>query len=243
MSNQELTTLGSVFTTALETTKGADLAAATEMSTKVNYLRTIKLYNGGKEVKAKNVEDGHFGVYMSQGDINDLGDSVDLLPICVGVLAIEYKSPPIRNYDASSDEFKEISRKALTKDSGCKAGPRLLVFERTTGQFYEYFCGTKSEQRAAAAMMTYLPVTEEMIQNGQTKETEPRNVPKPFTIKTRLAENNQGSWFAPVVEDCLTPFDKLFSEDELREAIAKFENTGDGGEEVKEEEVSGRRQR
>lgn len=243
MSKQELATLGNVFTNAMTTTKGTNLAAAQALSTKVNYLRRIKLYNGGKDVKAKKVEDGHFGIYMSKDEINDLGDSIDLLPICVGVKAVQFSTPPRESFDPESEEFKEIATKALKKNSGCQAGPRFLVFERSTREFYELFCGNKSEQREAATMITYLPVTQEMIDGGQTKETEPREYPKPFTLSTRLAENAEGSWFAPKVEECLTPFDGLFTGEQLKEAIALFENTGDGSEEVKEEDAPKRRRR
>lgn len=208
----------------------------------MNYLRRIKLYNGGNDVKAKNVEDGHFGIYMSKGEIDDLGDSIDVIPILVGVKAVEFTSPPTESFDPESEEFKDIAKRSLKKNSKCQAGPRFLVYLRNKG-FYELFCGTKSEQREAATMMTYLPVTKEMIEAGQTKETEPRAFPKPFTIKTNLVENNDGSWFAPKVEDCLTPFENPFTEEELLEAVALFENTGDGSEEVKEEDAPKRRSR
>lgn len=209
----------------------------------MNYLRRIKLYNGGKDVKAKKIVDGHFGVYHSKDQIDDLGDSIDMLPISVGVKAIQFKSPPVESFDPESETFKEIATNALKKNSGCQAGPRFLVFERSTKTFYELFCGNKSEQRVAPSIISYLPVTQEMIDGGMTKEKEVRDMPKPFTLKSQLAENNEGTWFAPNVEDCLTPFDGLFTRDELQEAIALFENTGDGSEEVKEEEAPKRRSR
>lgn len=196
-------------------------------------------------MKAKRIDDGHFGVYMSKDQIKGLGDSIDLLPILVGVKAVEFKSPPIESFDAESAEFKDISTRALKKGSGCQAGPRFLVFERTTKEFYELFCGNKSEQREAANIITYLPVTQEMIDADppQTKETEVRTYPKPFTFSSRLAENAEGTWFAPKTEDCLTPFDGLFTEEQLIAAIALFENTGDGSEEVKTEDAPKRRSR
>ena len=47
-------------------------------------------------------------------------------------------------HDHESDEFKRIAAKSLEKESHCMYGPSFLVFERSSGRFLEFFCGSKS---------------------------------------------------------------------------------------------------
>lgn len=246
MSN-ELTKLNDLFGGgALSTQSVEDLKAVDDLSKSTGFLPRIQLYYRGKAIDKNFIAKGHFGSPRSSEDIFDLGERIDVLVIARKPKAIDMSDTDniMQSNDPKSKEFQRIVDAAdNTKDSGCAYGPTYLVFERSTGKFYEFFCGNKSSRIESSKINTYLPVTPAMIEAGVTDEKEPRG-PKPMAIKAQMLEKGNWTWFAPQVSECLTPFDKLPSAEDLTKEIEKFlKKDEDGVETVTEDEKKGKRKR
>lgn len=242
----DLAKLGDVFG-ALAQKQEAGALATSDMDTGGNWLPRIQIAALNSGVVAEgHVGAGHFYVPLGNDRYQDLGDSIDLIAFVIGPKAIDFsESPPIENYDPTSKQFKDIERRAPEKDSKCQAGRRILVFERSTAKFYEWFCGNASQKRESAAIRDrYMIVTQAMIDNKITAATETRSQPIPFTVKTAPQKNKKGRFYVPVSEPCLTPFKTLPTMEEYTKAIELYENAGKvDGEIVPDEQVEGRRAR
>ncbi len=227
MSNGLIATGGSASALSILNQQSAgDLALLDKLSQPTTFLPRIQLYTKGKPIDKKLIESGHFGVPKQGDEILDLGTSIDILPLLRKAKAIDMSDADnlIVSNDPNSDEFKRIVHDADNKtDSGCAYGPTYLVFERTTGCFYEFFCGNKSARYESPKINRYLPVTPEMVAAGPpvTDEKEPRFA-KPLTLRAVYIEKGRWSWHAPKAEDCLTPFDRGFDEAKLAEAVELF---------------------
>jgi hypothetical protein len=94
-----------------------------------------------------------------------LGPSIDILPLARRLKALDMsdKEAIIANYDPTSDDFKDIAARSNESDSGCMYGTSFLVFEKQTGRFLEFFCGSKSTRPIAGDIAVYLPLTEAQI--------------------------------------------------------------------------------
>lgn len=206
-------------------------AALDRLSQSASFLSRIQLYTRGKPIDKGIIAGGHFGIPRQGDEIEDLGTTVDLLVLGRKPKALDMsdKDNLIETNDPTSDEFKRIEHLAdNVKDSGCVYGPSYLMFERTTGLFYEFFCGNKSARIESARINLYLPEN-----NG--------GVPKPMTLKAVLVENARFSWHVPKAEDCLTPFDKLFNKEQLDRAVELFTKAPDSSEVETVETRTGRK--
>lgn len=242
-ANKELAVLGELFTGGEIVTRSVtELQKLEELSQATEFLRRIQLYSSGKNVDKKLIPGGHFGIPMSADKITDLGESVDVLVLERRPKAIDMSDTDslIITYDASSDEFKRIEAASSEKDSGCAYGPSYLVWERTTGKFYEFFCGSKSARIESSIINGYLPVTDVMIEAGVTDEKVTRG-PKPCTLRSHLIESQRFTWHVPQPEDCLTPFDKLPNKEQYNEEVVKFLNPDEPEVEVVKDDRKRRR--
>lgn len=202
----------------------------------VTYLRRLHLVSSGS---AKYVADGNAGVgdYIIPGSGSDcevLGDNVDIVPFAIRDKALDTNSnPPISVFDPEDPLFKEIEEQAGVKDSGCLCGPSFLVFERNTGEFFEFFCGGVSAQMEAGKLGPFLPVSE-----AQAKlfGTESKGA-DPLTLRTKKITRPRQMWFAPVVTACSVPFSNLPGVDVIIAEITKFLNPPTSTELVPEGEV------
>jgi len=180
-----------------------------------DFLPRLQLYTKGRAINKKLVQPGNYGIPVSDDDVTDLGDTVDILPLARRPKAIDLKDTEnvVAVYDVNDPEFKRIQAQSAEKESGCMYGPSFLVFERGTGQFLEFFCGTKSARMEARRLFPYLPLTQAMIdamaaENKDVTGMEPHG-PLPVTLKSKLIEKGQWSWHVPVAVKCSTPFTKL----------------------------------
>ncbi len=223
--SKELTTINNLFGGLATTETVEELVALDDLSQGSDFLKRIQLYSKGKHVDKKLVEAGNFGIPLSAEKITQLGETVDVLLIKRRAKAIDMSDLEnlIITYDSTSDEFRRIEGESTVKDSGCSYGPSYLIFERVTGKFYEFFCGSKSARIESSAINTYLPVTEAMIEAGLTEETKIRG-PKPCTLRAHLVETPRHTWHVPQSEDCLTPFAKLPTPEQIAEEVHKFRN-------------------
>jgi hypothetical protein len=194
-----------------------------ELAKGADFLARLQLYTKGKAIDRGLIKPGHYGVPVSDDEIIDLGDSIDLLVIARRPKAIDMsdKEAIIVVHDNASPEFQRIAAKSLEKESNCMYGPSFLVFERTTGKFYEFFCGSKSTRTEAKKIYPFLPLSESDIKNRQLEDVEPHG-PLPMTLKSRWIEKGTYSWHVPVVQKCSVPFKNEPRADLLIKEVAKF---------------------
>ena len=240
--SKELATISNLFGGIATTQTAEEIAALDNLSQGSDFLKRIQLYSKGKHVDKKLVEAGNFGIPLSTEKINQLGETIDVLIIERRAKAIDMSDLEnlIITYDSTSDEFMRIESASTTKDSGCSYGPSYLVFERVTGKFYEFFCGSKSARIESSAINAYLPVTEAMIEAGVTDEKKVRG-PKPCTLRAHLIETPRFTWHVPQAEDCLTPFAKLPNVEQIAEEVNKFRNPDEPELEVVSEDTRKRK--
>lgn len=211
-----------------------------DLSKGADFLGRLQLFSKGKSVNKGLIVPGHWGIQVSDEEVTCIGKSVDVIPFARRPKAIDLSDTDaiIANYDMESDQFKEIAQKSTKKDSNCMYGPSFLVFERSTGRFLEWFCGTKSTRPEAKKMYPFLETTEEDINRRDLEGQEPHG-PLPFTMNIRLVEKTY-SWHVPVVVRCSTPFTSGPSRKEIIFEMQRFLNPVDSGLEKVDAEESGR---
>jgi hypothetical protein len=189
-----------------------------------DFLPRLQLYTKGKAVNRKLVQPGNYGIPVTDDEVTDLGDEIDILPLARRPKAIDLKDPEniVAVYDVNDPEFKRIQAQSAEKESGCMYGPSFLVYERSTGQFLEFFCGTKSARMEAKRIFPYLPLTQERIDNDPNLAGQEPHDALPVTMRSRLVEKGQWSWHVPVAVKCSTPFTKLPPAAVIVEQIVKF---------------------
>jgi hypothetical protein len=183
-----------------------------------DFLARLQLCSKDKYVIGGMIGPGHWGVPESAEEIVDLGKSIDVVPFARRPKAVDLndKDAIITNYDMESDEFKRIAAKSMQPNSKCMYGPSFLVYERSSGRFLEWFCGSKSTRSEAKKIYPYLALTAEDIEKRGLNGVEPHG-PLPFTMNVKLVEKRDWKWHAPVVTPCSTPFDAIPTSKIVRE--------------------------
>jgi len=211
-----------------------------------DYIGRMQLYTKSKANMKGLIPQGHYGIPESDEEIIDLGTSVDVLPLARRPKAIDMTDLEaiVVSYDMGSPEFDRISKKSAEADSHCQYGPSFLVYERSTGRFLEFFCGNKSSRIEAKKLFPFLPLTQTDIDGkaaAGNDMSDPRpHGPVPVTLKVKVAENRKGTWHAPVVMKCSTPFVKLPPEEVIVREIQKFLTVKDNGVEKVEDDKPAR---
>jgi len=211
-----------------------------------DYIGRMQLYTKSKANMKGLIPQGHYGIPESDEEVIDLGTSVDLLPLARRPKAIDMTDLEaiVVSYDMGSPEFDRISKKSAEADSHCQYGPSFLVYERSTGRFLEFFCGNKSSRIEAKKLFPFLPLTQTDIDakvgaGNDVSDLRPHG-PVPVTLKVKVAENRKGTWHAPVVMKCSTPFAKLPPEEVIVREIQKFLTVKDNGVEKVEDDKPAR---
>ncbi len=206
-----------------------------------DFLGRLQLYSKGSAINKELIAPGHWGIPEGDEQITDLGKTVDVIPFARRPKAIDLSDTDaiIVDYDMVSDEFGRIAAASLGQDSGCMFGTSFLIYERTTGRFLEYFCGTKSTRSESKKIFSFLTMTAEDIKK-RNLNVEPHG-PLPFRMNVKLVEKKRWSWHAPLVVKCSTPFTNLPNRDQVLREMERFLNPSDSGtEKVKEPEGGGR---
>ena len=160
-----------------------------DLAKSADYLGRLQLFTKGKAVNRKLVGPGNYGIPESEEEVDDLGDTIDIIPLARRPKAIDMTDNEaiIVNYDPDSDEFKRIAAKSLEKESHCMYGPSFLVFERSRGLFLEFFCGNKSSRSEAKKIYPYLPLTQADIDAKAAKGDDVSDLqphgPLPLTLR------------------------------------------------------------
>jgi len=187
------------------------------------FLKRIQLSSSKDKYAGQGlIAPGHFGVPLGEAEIQDLGATIDILPLCVRDKALDTnEDPPLAVFDPDDEVFQDIEQRAGQKDSGCMYGPSFLVFERNTGEFYEFFCGNKSARREAGKFGPYLPVSEAQAAEFEGVEAQP---PQPLTLSSEYVKRGKYQWYVPVVNKCSAPFTNLPPIEKIVDEINKFLN-------------------
>ena len=245
--SKDLTVLNELFTgeNALSTQSADDLRELDALSNSTSYLQRMQLYSKGKMgPKGSLIEAGHYGVPKSSDLIQGMGTSIDVIVIDRKAKALDMSDLEniIVCHDVKNKEFQRIVDLAEhTKNSGCAYGPCYLIYERTTKQFYEFFCGNKSARRESANINLFLPVTQQMIDEGLTTEKKPRFF-KPLSLGSVYSKKGNFEWFSPTSEECLTPFD-MPEIDAIRSEIERFRKNDEPEVETVDDSKASKRKR
>jgi hypothetical protein len=207
---------------------GLDMASEVflGLSKSSEYLERLQLYTKGKAIDQGLIPPGHYGIPHSDDNIEDLGVEIDVLPLVCRPKALDMrdKDAIVTNYDPESAQFKEIEALGKVTNSGCMFGLTFLIFERSTGKFYELFCGTKSMRTESGKIGAFLPIspaTAESIETKTGKPCKPRG-PLPCTLKAKYVTKGDWGWHVPVCSACTDPFDNLPDVDTLIAEQEKF---------------------
>lgn len=205
-----------------------------------DFLARLQLYTKGKAIDKGLIKPGHYGIPVSEDEIIDLGESIDLLVIARRPKAIDMtdKEAIIVVHDHTSAEFQRIAATSLEKESHCMYGPSFLVFERSTAKFYEYFCGSKSTRTEAKKIYPFMPLSQSDIDARGLTDVEPHG-PLPVTLKSRYVEKGSFSWHVPVVQKCSVPFKNEPKPDAVIKEIGKFLTFKDAEQVEKVQEPEG----
>ncbi|MCX7428971.1 MAG: hypothetical protein NTW96_25515 [Planctomycetia bacterium] len=195
-----------------------------------NPIGHLQLFIRDEAVSKGLIQAGHYGIPESDEKVIDLGVSVDVIPLARRPKAIDITDSEnvVVSYDMESEEFKRIAAKAFGSGLQCQYGPSFLVFERSTGRFLEFFCGTKSSRIEANKIFAFLPLTQADIDakaaaGNDVSDLKPHG-PIPVTLKVMAAENRKGTWHIPAVAKCSSPFDTLPDMSVIAEKTADFFN-------------------
>ena len=238
MSNELVLQLDQLPSTQLGTDdQFADLAKGGD------FLGRLQLFTKGEAVNKGLVPPGHYGIPVDADEVEDLSDTVDIVPLARRSKAIDMndKDAIITSYDRDCAEFKRIEDASSDSESHCMYGISFLVYERSTERFLEFFFGSKSTRPEAKKLYPFLPLTQANIVARKLDE-EPRG-PRPATLKVKLAKNKRGSWHVPVITKCSTPVKLPNTERVVKEINAFLNYRGDGVEKVTEPEGKKRRSR
>jgi hypothetical protein len=209
-----------------------------------DFIGRMQLFTKGKAINKELIRPGHYGIPESDDEVYDLGTSVNILPLARRPKAIDMTDLEalVITYDMEAEEFKRIAAKSAEPESHCQFGPSFLVYEQSTRRFLEFFCGTKTNRIEAKKIYPFLPLTDgdikRLAEAGNDVTGLEAHGPIPLTLKVKLAENRKGSWHAPVVVACSTPFMGLPSAEVFCREITRFLTIKDNGVEKVEERTT-----
>lgn len=161
------------------------------------YLPRIQLYQSGSNaVKERKIDMAHYGLVTSK-EIVDLGEVVDVIPICWRPKAMDISDNDniITSFDHESAVFADIQERSTIADSSCMCGPEYLVWLGNKEIFATFFLSTGSSKRIAGDLEARLG--------------------KPTSLKATYIRKPKFTWHAPVVTACSTPFAFPLQEDVL----------------------------
>ncbi len=245
MSN-ELTTVNLEQLPAVGVNAASDLLC--ELTKSSEFFDRIQLYSKGSAIDKDLIRPGHWGVPSGEESIQDLGTEIDILPLVCRAKALDLsdRDAIVTNYDPTSEAFRSIKERAAIQNSGCMYGLTFLVFERSTGRFYELFCGVNKSMRMESKKITvFLPLTETDATSLEEKDGVKREAHSslPCTLKTKYVTKRNYGWHVPVCVQCSTPFTNLPPVERIQAEINKFMNLSNTEVEKVEEAPTTRRAR
>ena len=210
-----------------------------EFSRNAGFLGRLMLYSKNDAVAQGLIPPGTYGI--PDGDkIIKLGPQIDIIPLARRTKALNMNEPVIANYDANSQQFKDIQALSMESNSKCMWGTSFLVFERSSARFLEFFPGSNTARPRAGDIFPFLTLTQADIDRkkaagADVSQMKPHG-PLPCTLKAEFVKSKKGfSWHLPEVHPCSVPFTNLPSQETINTEIEKFTHPTNDVEEVKEE--------
>jgi hypothetical protein len=222
---------------------GMDIASATfnELAKGSEFLERIQLFSKGKYIDKGLIAPGRWGIPRSEDQIDDVGSEIDIVPFCCRPKALDLRDRDaiITSYEPETELFQGIKALSSGVNSSCMYGPTFLIFERSTGSFYELFCGTKSMRNETARIGAFLPLSEESAKILELKKGSPVHAhgPLPCTLKAKYATKGNWGWHVPTTVPCSTPFSNLPSTEAIVAAVTRFMSVKSSVVEKVEEEA------
>ncbi len=176
-----------------------------EVSTSGKYLPRLQMYGSKSEqVTAGKIPMAHYGLVSGKDNIQDLGGSVNCIPIAWRPKAMDVGGDEIITvFDHLDSEFKRIQADSEVANSGCMFGPEYLVWIPSARKFATLFMSSKTARREAPAIKERLG--------------------RPTTLVVELIKTKKFSWHGIVCQPCSTPFD-LPDDEIVDEEVEKFNN-------------------
>lgn len=181
------------------------------------YLPRLQLMTSNSNVcKTGEFPVNHFALISDQNH-QDLGSTVDIIPLVWRPKALETGENIITVYDPKLDdkkqptgEFARIQAKSAIKDSGCMYGVEYLIWIPSLSKCATLFCGTKSLRKVSPMILARL---------GKPVTLNPAKINPPGSPYTwySIAVSNCSSMYDPVdtiplqglIEDFSNPKDEV----------------------------------
>ena len=180
-----------------------------------SYLPRLKLCGSqAGECQRGLVGIGHYALIKSKEEVEDVGDSVDVIVVAGRAKAVQLSDPPIQAFDPSSDLFKDIQEESTKKDSDAMFGPEFLVFIPAHQVYATFFLCNPTGRRFAPDMQARLN--------------------EGATLGSRLIETAKYKWHGPKIKDCGAPLEVPDLEN-LTEVATKFLKEKDSKVEIADE--------
>jgi len=203
-----------------------------------DYLKRIQFVGKGRYVEKDCCKAGSYVVPKSRDEVeHDFGRQITLVPIAFRPKAMDTSDSDnlVISYDRSSAEFKRIQD--APSGSNCMWGPTFLVFEVSTGEFYELFLCNKSSRKASERLiLECLPISPEQ---AKADGVEPRG-PVPASCGSEYIEKKGYTWYAPTFEPSAIVIDNFPPVEKVKDALDKFFDMKGSSIEVAPEKSSGR---
>ena len=207
-----------------------------DLAKSADYIGRLQLFTKGKAINKKLVGPGNYGIPESRRGSDRPGRHH----------RHHSAGPPAEGHrhDRQRGDHRQLRSRRPTSSSGsprsrskrkataCTA-PASSSYERSTGRFLEFFCGSKSSRSEAKKVYPYLPLSQADIDAKAAKGEDVGDLaphgPLPLTLKSRLVEKGTYSWHVPVVVKCATPFEKLPPMQRIVKEITAFLTVKDNG--------------
>jgi len=166
---------------------------------------------------------GLFGI-LTEGDSIELGADIDLLVLARRTKAVD-TAINLTTYDIESAESQRIIKRRHTEDTTCFTGMSFLVYEHSSDEFLEWFCGPKLSKTAIRFRCGYTPISKaEVLRLGLS--CAPRDA-QWITVRSRPTQERDFFWYTPHVELCGVHLTARPSADEITREVERFTSEKD----------------
>lgn len=218
MANEESALVPSGLRNQMVQSKYATDETFTEVATASEFLPRLQLFTGNnKEVKRKLIGSERYGLVVARDRIQDLGDTVEIIPYAWRPKAMEVGGDEVISvYNPRDPEFIRIKSLSSEQNSGCMAGIEFLVWIPSIKRFASLYMASKSNKVEA-------PMLREKLDQG-----------KAVMLDSVLASNKKYEWYTIRVNGCSSALEMPEDEIVLVE-VNKFNNPPENETEKVEE--------
>lgn len=179
--------------------------------------------SGSAPVKQSKVNMGHYYLVSGKDTVIPLSDEVDAIIVTWQPRALDVSGDEIiSTVKFDSDTFKAIQDKSEIKDSGAMWGFEFLLWLPEREEFVSFGMLSKTARNEAPNVKT-------LLGKGAT-----------FTSHLIAPKRSKHSWHGPLVKPNSAPFANIPTEEQLREAVEKFQKNVESELEVAEESEDSR---